>query len=131
MPVLYTIDPEQRRIRTTCSGYVTFAEVCEHFRELRGDPQFRDLLDVLLDLSGCTSLPTPDQLREVVSQIDAIGGRWRFGACAIIAIDEALFGMTRIFEVYARDVFTATDIFRNVPDGERWLTSLREVGNIR
>jgi len=124
MPVHYAIDHEQQRIRTTCNGYVTFPEVAGHFQELRQDPQFRDALDVLLDLSGCTSLPTADQLRDVVGEIDSLGGHWRFGACAIVTNDEALFGMTRVFEVYARDVFTGTDIFRTAGEGEQWLDSL-------
>jgi len=127
MPVHYTIDPGQQRIHTTCTGYVTFPEVVRHFQDLRADPEFRDCLDVLLDLSGCTSLPSADQLRGVVDQIASLGGRWRFGCCAIVTIDEALFGMTRIFEVYARDVFAGTDIFHTVEDAACWLTSLREL----
>jgi len=130
MPVHYAIDHEQQRIRTTCNGYVTFPEVAQHFQELRRDPEFCDGLDVLLDLSGCTSLPTAEQLRDVVGQIASLGDRWRFGRCAIVTIDEALFGMTRIFEVYAQDVFTGTDIFHSVEEGERWLNSLQELKKI-
>jgi hypothetical protein len=126
MPVHYTIDSNQNRIRTTCDGYVTFPEVAQHFQELRRDPQFHDGLDVLLDLSGCTSLPSAEQLRDVVGLIDTRKLPLRFGACAIVATDDALFGMTRIFEVYARDVFTETEIFRMAEEGERWLNSLRE-----
>lgn len=125
MPVHYAIDLDRQRLHTTCSGYVTFPEVAQHFQELRNDPQFRDSLDVLLDLSGCTSLPTPDQLRDVVDQIASLGGRWRFGACAMITTDEALYGITRIFEVYAREVFTRSEIFHSVPEGDRWLDSLQ------
>jgi hypothetical protein len=105
MPVRYSIDPPQQRIRTTCDGYVTFPEVAAHFQELRTDPMFRDCLDVLLDLTGCTSLPTPDQLRAVVDRITESGGRWRFGLCAIITADEALFGMSRIFK-FTRATFS-------------------------
>jgi hypothetical protein len=126
MPVEYKIDPKQNRIRTACHGFVTFPEVAQHFLELRRDPQFHDGLDVLLDLSGCTSVPSAEQLRDVVGLIDTRTLPLRFGACAIITADEALFGMTRIFEVYARDVFTGTEIFRMAEEGERWLNSLRE-----
>jgi hypothetical protein len=130
MPVRYAIDPQRQRIRTTCEGYVTFEEVCAHFEELRRNPDFRERLDVLLDLSACTSIPTAEQLRGVVEQIALTGGRWRFGCCAIIAPDDALFGVMRILEVYAIDVFAGTGVFRTVDEGEQWLASLEEMKKV-
>jgi hypothetical protein len=127
MPVRYVIDPQRPRICTTCEGYVTFEEVCQHFEELRRNPEFRERLDVLLDLTACTSIPTSEQLRGVVEQISLTGGRWRFGCCAIIAADDALFGVMRILEVYATDVFAGTGVFRTVEEGEQWLASLEEM----
>ncbi|HEY3897175.1 MAG TPA: hypothetical protein VGM54_01085 [Chthoniobacter sp.] len=127
MPVRYVIDPQRQRIHTTCDGFVTFEEVCQHFEELRRNPEFRERLDVLLDLTSLTSIPTAEQLRGVVEQVALTGGRWRFGACAIIAADEALFGVVRFLEVYAIDVFTGTKVFRIADEGERWLASLEEM----
>lgn len=130
MPVHYLIDTSRQQIRTTCSGYVTFEEVAAHFQELHSDPEFVETFDVLLDMSGCTSLPTTEQLRDVVTLIASVGGRSRFGTCAVIASDDALYGLTRIFEVYARDVFARTDVFRAVEEGDRWLASLQEATKI-
>jgi hypothetical protein len=44
-------------------------------------------LDVLLDLSSCTSLPEIPQRLAVVSRIQIYGGRKRFGVCAPITTD--------------------------------------------
>ena len=126
MPVRYVIDPQRQRIRTTCEGYVTFEEACQHFEELRRDPEFRERLDVLLDLTDCKSIPKAERLRWVVEQLELTGGRWRFGSCAIITADEALFGVMRILEVYAIDVFAGTGVFRTIDEGEQWLASLEE-----
>jgi hypothetical protein len=40
---------------------------------------------------------------------------------AIIASQDALFGMARMFEVFAENYFGATRVFRSMDDGTRWL----------
>jgi hypothetical protein len=45
----------------------------------------------------------------------------RFRYCAIIAPRQALFGMARMFEVFAENYFVATRVCRSMADGERWL----------
>jgi hypothetical protein len=127
MPVHYAIDTERKLIRTRCTGFVTFEEVSEHFQTLRLDPQFRDRFDVLLDLTECTSVPTEDQLRAVVPQMEALSGGWRLGTCAIIAANDELYGVSRMLEVFALHVFTGTEVFRSVEEGERWLASLQQM----
>ena len=46
-----------------------------------------------------------------------------FGACAIVADREVVFGMARMFEVLARGHFAAIRTFRREADGEQWLDS--------
>ena len=41
MPVTYTIDVNERIIRTKCTGDVTFQEVIDHFHVLGQDPNWR------------------------------------------------------------------------------------------
>ena len=127
MPVHYAIDTERKLIRTRCTGFVTFEEVSEHFQVLRLDPQFRDRFDVLLDLTECTSVPTEDQLRAVVPQMDVLSGGWRLGACAIIVANDELYGVCRMLEVFAEDVFSGTGVFRSAEEGEQWLSSLQQM----
>src|SRR4029450_893012 len=110
MPVRYRIDPKASLIRTTGSGEVTFQEVLQHFRELEADPGAGGPIEVLPDWSACRSVPTSEQLRAVAGQINALGGRRRFGKCAIVARDDALYGMTRMFEVFVQNHFTATRV---------------------
>ena len=123
MPILYHIDAAKRLIHTRCVGPVTPEEVSQHFAVLIEDPACPDRLDVLLDLSEMTSLPARDQLRDVTLIIARIRARVRFGRCAIIAPQDALFGMSRMFEVFAEEYFLATQVFRAVHDGTLWLDS--------
>ena len=123
MPVKYQIDKINRIIRTRCIGPVTIEEVVEHFRVLEGDPDCPDLVDVLLDLSEQISIPKKENLQEVTGQIRRIRGRVQFGACAIVACTDALYGMLRMFEVFAEQYFRESSVFRTASEAEAWLAS--------
>src|SRR5690349_15874095 len=123
MPISYRIDLGAGLIRTVGSGEVTPAEVDAHFSELSEAWPRGARLDVLLDLTSCTSLPQISQLRTIVSQIADLGGRDRFGFCAIVASRELLYGLLRVFEFLADQKFSAIRIFR---DEEAAITWLRE-----
>ena len=123
MPVTYRIDRDSGLIRTRCVGVVTFAEVIDHFRALERDPACRDHLDVVLDLGDLSSIPTPDQLRAVSVEIAQIQPKIRFGACAIVAKTDVLFGMSRMFEALAEERFRAIRVSRTVDEAEAWLGS--------
>jgi hypothetical protein len=123
MPVTYKIDPAKKLIRTTCIGDVNPEEVADHFRVLGRDPSRPDRLNVLLDLSEVTSLPDTQDLRMVRHQLRNLLHSLQFGACAIVAATDALFGMMRMFEVFAREYFVVTRVFRVVTEAEAWLES--------
>jgi hypothetical protein len=121
MTVTYQIDQAKRRIHTRCVGAVTLDEVLRHFADLVHDPDCPARLDVLLDLSEMTSLPTSSNLTEVTTEVARVRPRVQFDGCAIIATQDALFGMARMFEVFAERYFGATRVFRTVDEGTRWL----------
>jgi hypothetical protein len=123
MPVKYQIDKANKIIRTRCSGPVTIEEVVDHFRVLERDPDCPDRLDVLLDLSEATSVPKKENLQEVTVEIGRIRGRVQFGTCAIVACTDALFGMLRMFEVFAEQYFRESCVFRTASEAEAWLAS--------
>lgn len=123
MPIAYEIDAGRPLVRTRCRGDVTLGEVFEHFAALRADPHVPARFDVLLDLSELTSVPESEQLRAVAGQADGLGGRERLGACAIVASVDVLFGMSRMFEVFAEPFFGATCVFRELAAAEAWLAS--------
>jgi len=126
MPVKYRIDKILGVIYTRCTGLVKLEEVIGHFRELEQDPNCPDRLDVLLDLTGQMTIPAKENLQEVAAAIWRVRHRVQFGACAIVARTDALFGMLRMFEVYAERYFDETCVFRTKVEAEAWLTSRRK-----
>jgi hypothetical protein len=123
MPVTYEIDRANRMIRTKCTGPVTIEEVLDHFRILGQDPSCPDRVDVLLDLSEQTTIPTKENIEEVTRAIHGVQGRVQFGAFAIVACQDALFGMLRMLEVLAEHYFRETYVFRTKSEAETWLAA--------
>jgi hypothetical protein len=128
MAVTYQIDADQKLIRTKCSGQVTLQEVIDHFRQLGQDPLCTGHLDVALDLSETTSLPESSQLQIVRQEVKRVSEHVRFGACAIVANRDALFGMMRVFEATTQEYFETACVFRSATEAEAWLRAQRSVG---
>jgi hypothetical protein len=125
VPVIYRIDHESQLIRTRCTGDVTFAEVLSHFRELEHHAALPARLDVLLDLTEMSSIPQSDQLRSVANEVAGLRRKLEWGACAIAASRDVLFGMSRMFQVFAEPSFASSKVFRELDRAERWLASIR------
>lgn len=123
MPVSYQIDKKLRTIHTRCSGEVTFGEVIVHFQALQQDSDCPEKLDVLLDLTECTSIPETNQLRAVGATIGSIRDKVRFDACAIVAPGDLIFGLSQMFLVFAEDQFRAAQVFRDANEAKKWLVS--------
>lgn len=123
MPIVYEIDRPRGRIRTTCFGSVTLPQVMAHFDELQRDPDRPARLDVLLDLTGVTTPPEAPQLRAAADRVGLVEDLV-FGACAIVADREAMYGMARMFEVLARGHFSVIRTFRRRAEAEQFLDEL-------
>jgi hypothetical protein len=130
MPVTFQIDEVNRLIHTKCTGRITVDDVIAHFRKLEKDPSIPDRMDVLLEVRDGVSVPKPDELRAVAGEIARIRHRIHFDACAIVAGSQVLFGMMRMFEVFAEDYFRKTRVFLTVEEAEIWLTSQRRVPKV-
>jgi hypothetical protein len=123
MPVTYEIDKARGVIWTRCIGIATLDEMLGHFRELEQDPDCPESLDVLLDLTEMESVPASGQLRTVTEAMGRIYQRVHFNACAIVAPRDVLFGMMRMWEVFAGEQFRVSRTFRDLGEARAWLTS--------
>lgn len=125
MPVTYEIESEAGILRTRCRGQVTFEEAIGHFRALEGDDSLPRPVDALLDLTETQSLPETNQIRSVAVEVDRVRSHVQWGASAIVASGDALYGMTRMFHAFVERFFAASNVFRNIEEAERWLASMR------
>ena len=121
MPVTFAIDVPRGLIVTRCFGHVTLAEVQEHFQELARVWPLVDRLDVLLDLTDQTSLPTLRDLEEVGTELGEQIGSRRFGRCAVVTEQAPLQGSMQMFEVLVGRFFAAIEIFETPSAALSWL----------
>jgi hypothetical protein len=80
-------------------------------------------VNVLLDLRDTTSEPQSHQMRAAAGEVEELAGRVRWGACAIVAASDMLYGMSRVFEVFASEAFGESRVFRELVEAEIWLAA--------
>jgi hypothetical protein len=131
VPITYQFSADKKTIRTTCTGYLTLPEIIDHFQALERDPECPEQLDVFLDCGEVTSLPETRQISAVVTQMKRVQPRVRFDACAIVASRHALFGMMRMFEALAEEVFRITRTFQSSTEAESWLAQQQKPGETK
>ncbi len=121
MPVAYEIDASRALIRTRCFGDCTFADVVGHFESLERDPALPREPDVLLDMSELGTLPKITELHEVVGLIQRLKPKTPLRHCAIVATRNAMFGLVRMFAVFAESQFRSVRVFRDRAEADAWL----------
>lgn len=122
MPIEYKIDLPLALIITRCVGHITVGDVLRHFRELAQVWPDVDRLDVLLDLSELTSLPTVVELEKIAAEIDAQIGPHRFGRCAVVTDRDLLRDSMHMFEVLVSRHFEEIRVFRTLESAVEWLS---------
>jgi hypothetical protein len=121
MPVAYVIDTTRKLIHINCSGVVTLADVLDHCAKLKNDPACAGHLDVMLDVRESDTLPESKDLRIANSNVASVRGKVEFGRFAIVANRDAMFGMMRMFGIFAEKDFREINVFRGTVEAEVWL----------
>jgi len=121
MPVSYTIDSQHKLIRTVCTDPLTLQETLDHFRQLQDDPACPGHLDALLDVRKTNRLPDSKELAAIGEEILRVRARVKFGKCAIVASQDAMYGMMRVFEVMSNRYIGSVRVSRDAVEAEGWL----------
>ena len=118
MPISYSIDPEQRLVRSRIWGTVTNDEVNEHNRLLRSDPLFDPTYSQIADMTGVTqNKVTFTNVKETArDQYFAPGVRR-----ALLVSDDTTFGLCRMFATYAENLGQRLTVFRDRKEAEEWV----------
>ena len=64
-----------------------------------------------------------------LKEIDRLRSRIEWGACAIVASRDVLFGMARMLQVFAESHFRTSSVFRDVAEAGRWLDSMKRLSD--
>jgi hypothetical protein len=121
MPITYVIDRLRQRMLTQASGLVTFNDVIGHL-----DQEERDRgLDVpeLVDARSAKTDLTAEQVRRLIQRGVQLLRTIPLGPTAIVADDDTLFGMARMYSILAEHDGIFVDVFRDIESAQNWLDS--------
>lgn len=122
MPVSYTIDYENRIVRTVWTGDVTAADVRAHWLRYLDDPVVMALRRTLADLRNANPLFSGEELYELIRDVvlpELEGVGWK---TAIVVAEPAQFGASRQYQVFA-EIYSRDSIFHDADRALAWLLS--------
>ena len=122
MPLTYHIDKEQSLIITTAVGVLTDEDVLLHKTQLLKDPDFRPGLRELSDIRSIDRLAvTPIGIKNMVEHDRHHAEQVEQHRLAIVASEDAVFGMGRMYQMMAEPVTESVRIFRDIDEAKAWL----------
>jgi hypothetical protein len=120
MPITYTIDSEQRRIKAFATGVISADDLHGLVRSLLADSGFVPGLRGLYDSSAAEPDITVLQLAEVAGEVRQLLNRG-LGRIAIVAQSPATYRVAKTFTVLARAIGIDVDVFTELAAAEEWL----------
>lgn len=120
MPVI--INSSEGVVRVTASGHVTYAEVATLLAGRRDQPPGDAPLPVLVDAQTVDRAPSAADLRRIVTGLRHLAHD--MGPIGIITGSVYVYGVARMFSVFAEGVPASVKVFRCPEEAAGWLAGL-------
>lgn len=122
MPIHHRVERELGLIITTAEGEVSDADVAAYGQAINGDPGTRFVGRELIDGRAVTKISiTSESVKRLVEANKLAGQRARNLRTAIVAADDAAFGLARMYEMLSEPDFPFVRAFRNLEDARAFL----------
>jgi len=123
MPIRYNIHPDRGLVVTHFTGRVTHDELVDTYRRIMADADYELGTNELADLREIDGLDiTAASLRAVEELTGArYAGSEADFRTAILAPNDAAFGLARMYEVFAEDGPENVRVCRALPQALEWL----------
>jgi len=130
LPLHFRIDREAEIVWTWAEGTVTADDLVEHARALTKTPD-RPRWE-LADFSDRAEIPVATETVRAVAGLLSREDVNRPGSrLALVAGNEAMFGMLRLFEAYREHSNVEICVFRDREEALRWLADRPPAGDVR
>jgi len=121
VPITYKLDSSRERFLTTVAGPITVDEIVSHVEEMhRLRAQAKTVLVVTRGVSG--PFLTASEIWRAASLIRVFKDQGKFQPCAIVAENQLIYGLVRMFENLVVD-FVNLKVFYDVEAAEKWLAN--------
>lgn len=123
MPIRTHIDRAQGIVVFHCHGLVDDDHLVGAWERVFVDPEYEPGMNELVDVRGITELKvTPTGIERLIATVEnmevALPSRYR---TAVVADQDAAFGMSRMYELLRRDGRENVRVFRRFEEAARWL----------
>ena len=110
-------------VHVSASDMIDTAAIIDTLESIARHPDFRPGLSQLIDLADVSEfLSTPDGIREVVAWEHAHREMLGQRRCAMVAPDDYMFGMVRMYEMLTEDKAVEVQVFRKREEAVSWLS---------
>lgn len=120
MGIQYRYDEVQRLLHTVVSGQVTDEELLSYAAEINGKGFPTPRLELFDCREATTGALTPDGLRRVAATFGASEASEPVRA-ALVAPEDAAFGLSRMYQAYRMDSDVELSVFRDTSEARAWL----------
>jgi hypothetical protein len=119
MPMSYDF-PEPTTVLVRARGDVTYAEARRVQEELLADPRLHPGVHMFVDAAGVEKAPSASEIRELALRMPPLLDHG-LGPIAIVTDSLFVYGVARMFGLFAEAVHAKVGAFRSADDAERWL----------
>lgn len=128
MTISFRLDSQLSFVISEGSGTLTIQDLIGHAESLRSDPVLSGH-DELVDLSRVEKVEvTSEGLRQLASTVARLNPDRKAYRVAVVAPDDVVYGMARMYEVFRDELAGTLQTFRTVDEARGWLTSGRSRG---
>ena len=121
MPTKVAFEPEAGVVVLELGGEVTLDETEEALEAIPSRPWFRPRLKMVADARNCTTRMTGKDVERLAAFARQLDDAWGETRWAVLAPDDLVYGLARIYMALTEDYQVQTHVFRNVQDVNDWL----------
>ena len=121
MPITFRIDKKSGIVFTTMEGTVSISEIIDGLQELMTHPDFSPGLNGLVDMRNSTVNSTPEEVKRIAELMTSHREEIGISRSAVVVSKDAIFGMARMFQVFAEKSSIKTQLFRDIDEARQWL----------
>ena len=112
------------RFKLRASGEVTLGEVERAIEAMVAHPELTHGTDVLIDASEVEGVPSTPELRSAARALVPLLDKGLVAVC-VVSHNPFIYGVARMFSVFAEAVGVQVGAFREFDGAHRWLTDRR------
>lgn len=122
MPILYRVIPDQKVAYIKASGKVNADEIMREGARMFAETDWENGFNILCDYRNITELDLrSEDINRIASRDRVHEPIFDKSKCAVVAENDLIFGLSRMWEIVSEDTSLTTMIFRDIREAIDWL----------